>query len=89
MHRRTLILRRFGDLSFGLGYDEDGVWVDHSVATDMVDDAHRSDAERAALAAVHAWFDCCRDARPIVPVIDERFVGGVIEPLAEPATSRA
>ena len=30
MHRRNLILRRFGELSFGLGYFEDGVWVDHA-----------------------------------------------------------
>ena len=32
MHRRTLVMRRFGELSFGLGYVEDGVWVDHAVA---------------------------------------------------------
>ncbi len=32
MHRRTLIMRRFGEMSFGLGYVEDGVWVDHAIA---------------------------------------------------------
>jgi hypothetical protein len=61
MHRRTLVMRRFGDLSFGLGYLEDGVWVDHAVAAargeDVLGDA--SPAERAALDAIHAWFACC------------------------------
>lgn len=61
MHRRTLVMRRFGELSFGLGYVEDGVWVDHAVAVargkDLLADA--SDADRAALDAIHSWFACC------------------------------
>ena len=61
MHRRTLVMRRFGELSIGLGYLEDGVWVDHAVAAsrgeDLLGDA--SPAERAALDAIHAWFACC------------------------------
>ena len=81
MHRPTLILRRFGDLSFGLGYYEDGAWVDHSVATDGTDEADRSDDERAALAAVHAWFDCCQDSVTVMPAVEA--------PLAESASSRA
>jgi len=81
MHRRTLILRRFGDLSFGLGYYEDGAWVDHSIAADAIDEADRSDDERAALAAVHAWFDCCHDTGTVMPVVEVS--------LAEPASSRA
>jgi hypothetical protein len=61
MHRRSLILRRFGELSFGLGYVEDGVWIDHAAATargeDLLVDA--SPADLAALDAIHAWFNCC------------------------------
>lgn len=51
-------------MSVGLGYMEDGVWIDHSIATargvDLV--ANASDAERAALDAMHAWFVCCDGA---------------------------
>lgn len=54
-------MRRFGELSFGLGYVEEGVWVDHAVAVargeDVLGDA--SPAERAALDAIHGWFACC------------------------------
>jgi hypothetical protein len=61
MHRRSLITRRFGELSFGLGFVEDGVWEDHSAAVARGEDllADASPAERAALAAFHAWFTCC------------------------------
>jgi hypothetical protein len=66
MDRRTLILRRFGELSFGLGYVEDGVWVDHAAAIargeDLLTDA--SEADLAALDAIHAWFTCC-DGAPV------------------------
>ena len=64
MHRRTLIMRRFGVLSFGLGYIEDGVWVDHAVATAQGEGmlANASDAERATIGAIHAWFTCCEGA---------------------------
>ena len=64
MHRRTLIMRRFGELSFGLGYVEDGVWVDHAVAVARGEDllANASDADRAALDAIHSWFACCDGA---------------------------
>ena len=64
MDRRSLIIRRFGELSFGLGFVEDGVWEDHSAAVargeDLLVDA--SPAERAALDAFHAWFTCCDGA---------------------------
>ena len=61
MYRRSLIVRRFGVTSFGLGYMEDGVWVDHAVATARGEDllADASPADRAALDAIHAWFSCC------------------------------
>jgi hypothetical protein len=64
MHRRSLIVRRFGVASFGLGYLEDGVWVDHALAVargeDLLVDA--SPADRAALDAIHTWFSCCDGA---------------------------
>jgi hypothetical protein len=61
MYRRNLILRRFGVASFGLGYVEDGVWVDHAVAIARGEDllSGASEADRAALDAIHAWFTCC------------------------------
>ena len=30
MHRRILVLRRFGPVDFGLGYFEDDAWIDHT-----------------------------------------------------------
>ena len=64
MYRRSLIVRRFGAASFGLGYVEDGVWVDHSLAAARGEDllADATPADRAALDAFHAWFSCCHDA---------------------------
>jgi hypothetical protein len=54
MHRRKLIVRRFGVLSFGLGYFEDGAWVDHLAAPHGT-----TDPDAADIAAIHAWLDCC------------------------------
>jgi hypothetical protein len=80
MHRRTLIMRRFGEMSFGLGYVEDGVWIDHAVAVARGEDllATASPADRGALDAIHAWFACCdggaiteseaRDSRALVAI---------------------
>jgi hypothetical protein len=64
MHRRTLIMRRFGELSFGLGYVVEGVWVDHAVAIARGEDllTNASEADRAALDAIHSWFACCDGA---------------------------
>ena len=53
MDRRKLIVRRFGVLSFGLGYFNDGIWVDHLVATEGTDDE--------GVAEIHAWLACCGD----------------------------
>jgi hypothetical protein len=63
MYRRTLVLRRFGPLSFGLGYFEDGVWVDHAEAADAGADglSTETDVGGAQLDVIHAWLDCCRD----------------------------
>ena len=61
MYRGSLIIRRFGELSFGLGFVEDGVWEDHSAAVARGEDilAGASPADRAALDAFHTWFTCC------------------------------
>ena len=74
MHRRTLIMRRFGELSFGLGYVEDGVWVDHAVAVARGDDllGQASPTERAALDAIHGWFACCDGAITVGDVDESR-----------------
>ena len=71
MHRRTLVLRRFGDLSFGLGYFENGTWIDHqsTAAREVV--AASSAADRAALDAIHTWFDCCRETPVAIPIAAE------------------
>ncbi|HEU4863826.1 MAG TPA: hypothetical protein VFU44_08650 [Candidatus Limnocylindria bacterium] len=53
MYRRNLILRRFGALSFGLGYFEDGVWIDHAPGDGLVSD---TDAD---MQTIHAWLGCC------------------------------
>jgi hypothetical protein len=57
MHRRRLVIRRFGAMSFALGYDEDGAWVDHAEGVDG-----RSAIASMDLAlwdAAHTFFDCC------------------------------
>jgi hypothetical protein len=60
MHRPTLILRRFGPLTFGLGYyDDDGRWVDHQPTG-------AAPAPGATMDVVHGWLSCCdgRDEQP-------------------------
>ncbi len=51
MNRRKLIVRRFGVLSFGLGYFENGVWVDHLAAPAATYDD--------GVAQIHAFLGCC------------------------------
>jgi hypothetical protein len=62
MYRRTLILRRFGALSFGLGYFEEGIWVDHREGDGLIVDAD------ADIQAVHAWLGCCPLAADLIPM---------------------
>jgi len=64
MERRRLTIRRFGPMSFGIGYYlEDGVWVDHSTVPDAVAD------DEEAMALLHDWYGCCAGApRQDVPV---------------------
>lgn len=73
MERRNLTIRRFGALSFGLGYFEDGEWVDH-VSPSRVE---RNAGERpegvpstpAAVDLVHDWYGCCSDPAVVDPSI--------------------
>ena len=65
MHRPKLILRRHGAMTFGIGYFQDGVWVDHLVADhpaapEAADDWD-ADGDATAMDAVHEWFSCCAD----------------------------
>jgi hypothetical protein len=55
MHRRIPVLRRFGAMSFGLGWFEDGVWVDHATEVESA----AIDQDGPEWAALHAWFSCC------------------------------
>ena len=78
MHRRTLTLRRFGPLSFGLGFFEDGAWVDHAAGDlAMVD---TTDREREAIEAVHAWFGCCEQTDAVALQIVERAEASAMAP---------
>jgi hypothetical protein len=63
MHRRNLILRRFGALSFGIGYFEDGVWVDH--AAEGPESLAGADP---AMRAIHESLRCCMDERRVIPI---------------------
>ena len=64
MHRRNLILRRFGALTFGLGYFEEGEWVDHTALPDRGRDLPIAGARASMDAAtVHALLGCCEVAR--------------------------
>jgi hypothetical protein len=51
MHRRNLIIRRFGALDFGIGYYEDGAWIDHAAGGAV--------PVSPSMAVVHEWLACC------------------------------
>jgi hypothetical protein len=60
MHRRNLILRRFGAMSFGLGYFEAGAWVDHTSLPDRGRDFTIAGVATAAdRSAIHSMLSCC------------------------------
>jgi hypothetical protein len=63
MHRRILVLRRFGPVDFGLGYFEDDAWIDH---TTLADGGASLGIADGSFAAVHDLLACCRatDAVP-------------------------
>ena len=62
MYRRNPVLRRFGALSFGLGYFQDRAWVDHREGDGLLADA---DPE---IQAVHAWLGCCPRGADVIPM---------------------
>jgi hypothetical protein len=66
MYRSTLTLRRFGPMSFGLGYYENGIWVDHSTSdgTTLPRSAKGTASQPGDLAldAVHQWYGCCANS---------------------------
>ena len=62
MYRRNLIVRRFGALSFGLGYFDNGTWIDHREGDGLVADAV------ADIQAVHAWLGCCSHSADLIPI---------------------
>ena len=57
MHRRILVLRRFGPVDFGLGYFEDGAWIDH---TTLADGGASLGIADGSFAAVHDLLACCQ-----------------------------
>jgi hypothetical protein len=71
MERQNLILRRFGVLSFGLGYFANGVWVDHTQLADggvgLEISGTGSEADRGD---IHAWLGCCADETRAAPTDD-------------------
>jgi hypothetical protein len=79
MHRRNLILRRFGALTFGLGYFEDGEWVDHTALPDRGRDLRIAGTTSEDQVAIHALLSCCGPAtdhaRTSVGPIPIRAVG--------------
>ena len=89
MHRRTLTLRRFGPLSFGLGYFEDGVWVDHSapnaVEQHELPDGSELRPREEPMHVVHQWFTCCIDRVADVPATTQPHFTVVGAGLAEEA----
>jgi hypothetical protein len=71
-------------MSFGLGYFENGTWVDHSTPDgtrapgSAGGDVSASDA--VALDAVHRWYGCCADSTAAWPsVIDELGTPGELD----------
>ena len=65
MHRRSLVIRRFGPMDFGLGYFENGAWIDH---TSLADGGASLGLGEGPFSAAHDLLRCCR--RPINPASD-------------------
>jgi hypothetical protein len=75
MHRRrNLIVRRFGALSFGIGYFDDGVWVDHGTAMHAAGGSPPQ-PDDVAMDVVHHWYACCADAAAPEPTVTGWDIG--------------
>jgi hypothetical protein len=85
MHRSTLTLRRFGPMSFGLGYYENGTWVDHAGSAEGTG----PQSGDLALDAVHEWYGCCADSTAARPsaITDRSAVSSSIPRAGRPSTS--
>ena len=83
MYRRKLITRRFGALSFGLGYFDGETWVDHVASDGLLTDAGPE------VRAIHAWLNCCptTDGRARIVAVDVRALDDVRERIAVAARS--
>ena len=57
MHRRILVMRRFGPVDFGLGYFEGDLWIDH---TTLADGGASLGIADGAFGAMHDLLACCR-----------------------------
>ena len=75
MDKPVLTIRRFGPLSFGIGYVRDGVWIDHStLPAGEIEDPQ----SRGLMAVVHEMYGCCEGDIPttIATIPVERPVDG-------------
>ena len=59
MHRRSLIIRRFGPLEFGIGYYRNGVWVDHGADGEALEPGAETSEAEEPMDVVHDWLACC------------------------------
>jgi hypothetical protein len=80
MHRRNLIIRRFGALDFGLGYFDDGVWVDHAAGDRIVPGTDTREPGSAPIDVVHEWLSCCDEPDGERGGIGERSIAVMHEP---------
>ena len=85
MHRPTLILRRFGAVSIGLGYFEEGAWIDHTTLPGRGRELEiAGTATEADRRAVHAMLDCCEatgahaeDRLEVMTLASDRLAAGM------------
>jgi hypothetical protein len=82
MHRRILVLRRFGPLDFGLGFFEGDAWIDH---TTLADGGASLGIADGAFGAVHDLLACCRATDAATPAglaVRPRLIGFDAGPVA-------
>ena len=55
-------------MSFGLGYFENGTWVDHSVPEGVAAPSPDPSASNGVtMEVVHGWYRCCADSTAAQP----------------------
>jgi hypothetical protein len=72
-------------MSFGLGYYENGIWVDHSGSTQGT----APGSGDLALDAVHRWYGCCTDSAAAAPstITDMSAVASSVPRTERPSAS--